>query len=129
MRGELIMDPWITGHITRLCRLATIVVGAALSFNICSTADAQDLSSPVRGAHEGMAADERTDDLGITVPLAPVHHPGRRYPATHEFATGPEVGERLPKFTLPNQRGETVDFHQNRGDSKAIVVFFRSVVW
>lgn len=82
----------------------------------------------VRGAHEGQAADARRDDLGITVPI-PTSHPGRRYPAGHDFPTGPAVGERLPEFRLPNQNGELVDFHADRGEGKAIVVFYRSAVW
>jgi hypothetical protein len=86
-------------------------------------------AKPVRAAHDGMNANERTDDLGITIPMAPVSHPGRRYPATMEFPTGPDVGERLPEFTLPNQDGEVIDFHKDRGTSKAIVVFYRSAVW
>ncbi len=76
-----------------------------------------------------MAVGEKTDDLGITVPMASVDFPARRYPASQEFPTGPDVGERLPEFTLPNQDGELIDFHQHRGASKSIVVFYRSVVW
>ncbi|MBN4046777.1 hypothetical protein JYT90_00495 [bacterium AH-315-P07] len=76
-----------------------------------------------------MDKNEKTDDLGITVPMAPVSHPARRYPATEEFPTGPAIGERLPEFTLPNQDGEPIDFHKDRGGSKSIVVFYRSVVW
>lgn len=82
----------------------------------------------VKGAHENLPAEARTDDLGITVPV-PASHPGRRYPAEHEFPTGPAIGERLPEFELPNQDGELIDFHTHRGDSKAIVVFYRSAVW
>lgn len=82
----------------------------------------------VKGAHEDQAADARQDDLGITVPI-PTSHPGRRYPSDHDFPTGPAVGERLPEFQLPNQDGEVVDFHADRGDGKAIVVFYRSAVW
>ena len=92
-------------------------------------AEGGDTLTPVRGAHEGLAANERTDDLGITVPMALVSHPGRRYPADIVFPTGPDVGERLPEFTLPNQDGELIDFHKDRGTSKAIVVFYRSAVW
>ena len=99
------------------------------SSRVYAQAQGADASTPVRGAHEGLEANERTDDLGITVPMAPVSHPGRRYPADIEFPTGPEVGERLPEFTLPNQDGELVDFHKDRGTSKAIVVFYRSAVW
>lgn len=83
----------------------------------------------VKGAHENLPDGATMDDLGITVPVVPASHPGRRYPASHEFPTGPAVGERLPEFVLPNQKGELVDFHRHRGDSKAVVVFFRSAVW
>ena len=107
-----------------------IVLGAMLiALGIGFTADAQDNPAKVRGAHEDMAPGEKTDDLGITVPVAPVDFPARRYPASEEFPTGPAVGERLPDFELPNQHGEMVDFHADRGGSKSIVVFYRSAVW
>ncbi len=89
---------------------------------------AQDGEEAVRGAHQNLPADALKDDLGITVPV-PASHPGRRYPAEHEFPTGPAVGERLPEFELPNQHGDLVDFHADRDDSKAVVVFYRSAVW
>ena len=82
----------------------------------------------VKAAHENLEAGARTDDLGITVPI-PASHPGRRYPVSHEFPSGPEVGERLPDFRLSNQNGEMIDYHEHRGDSKSIVVFYRSAVW
>jgi hypothetical protein len=107
--------------------LAGLVVLVAAAAGFATQAAAQ--TPKVRGAHEGMAAGETTDDLGITVPMAPVDFPARRYPASSEFPTGPAVGERLPEFKLPNHNGEIVDFHADRGDSKAIVVFYRSVVW
>jgi cytochrome oxidase Cu insertion factor (SCO1/SenC/PrrC family) len=56
-------------------------------------------------------------------------HPAQRIPETSEFPTGPAVGERLPDFTLPNQRGEKIDFHADRAGHKAAVVFQRSAVW
>ena len=59
----------------------------------------------------------------------PISHPARRFPADSEFPTGPDLGDRLPDFTLPNQAGEMVDFHADRGDRRAAVVFQRSVVW
>ena len=82
----------------------------------------------VRPAHDTLEPGTRTDDLGITIGI-PVEHPGRRYPASHEFPTGPEVGERLPAFSLTNQHGRVVDYHADRGDSKSVVVFYRSAVW
>ena len=50
---------------------------------------------PVRSAHENLEPGTETDDLGITIPI-PASHPARRYPASDEFPTGPEIGERLP---------------------------------
>ena len=82
----------------------------------------------VKAAHENLEEGARTDELGITVPI-PASHPGRRYPASHDFPSGPEVGERLPDFRLSNQNGEMIDYHASRGDSKSIVVFYRSAVW
>ena len=89
---------------------------------------AENENERVKAAHENLPADSLKDDLGITVPV-PASHPGRRYPAEHEFPTGPAIGERLPEFELPNQNGELVDFHAHRGDSKAVVFFYRSAVW
>lgn len=83
---------------------------------------------PIRSAHENLEPGTETDDLGITIPI-PASHPARRYPASDEFPTGPEIGERLPTFSLPNQHGRMVDYHADRGDSKSIVVFYRSAVW
>jgi hypothetical protein len=84
----------------------------------------------MRGAHEA-ARDQKsfTDELDLTVPGIPIDHPARVYPASDDFPTGPAVGERLPDFTLTNQRGRRVAFHADRGGSKAIVSFQRSAVW
>jgi hypothetical protein len=89
---------------------------------------AQETQEKVKAAHENLPPGATTDDLGITVPI-PASHPGRRYPAEHDFPTGPAIGERLPDFELLNQHGKSIDFHRDRGDDKAIVVFYRSVVW
>jgi hypothetical protein len=61
--------------------------------------------------------------------VAAQRHPAQRIPASAEFPSGPGIGERLPDFALPNQRGETVDFHADRAGRKAAVVFQRSAVW
>lgn len=83
----------------------------------------------VKAAHEVAPSDmEFTDELGLRVAV-PIKHPGRRYPATMDFPTGPDVGERLPEFTLPNQNGEMIDFHESRDGGKSAVVFYRSAVW
>ena len=67
------------------------------------------------------------DALGFDAP-GPLGHPGRAgLPKGHP--TGPEVGKRLPDFTLPDALGREVSFHADRGDSPAVVVFYRSAVW
>jgi hypothetical protein len=59
----------------------------------------------------------------------PGGHPAQRSPSIGDFPTGPAIGERLPDFVLPNQRGERVDFHADRAGSRAAVLFQRSAVW
>ena len=95
---------------------------------MASTAIEAQTTEPVRSAHEKLEVGTDTDDLGISIAF-PASHPARRYPESHEFPTGPEIGERLPTFSLPNQDGRLVDYHADRGTSKSIVVFYRSAVW
>lgn len=45
------------------------------------------------------------------------------------FATGPEVGEPLPGFSLPDQHGNAVDFHEARAGGRAFLVFVRGTSW
>ena len=67
------------------------------------------------------------DEFGFDAP-APLGHPGRLgLPDGHRI--GPEVGDHLPDFALPDQHGEIVRFHEARGDRPAAVVFYRSAVW
>ncbi len=67
------------------------------------------------------------DSLGFDAP-APLDHPARQgLPAGH--GTGPELGDRLPDFVLPDAHGNRIDFHTARGDRPAAVVFYRSAVW
>ena len=112
----------------RFALLALVPLFLAVPSFAQDSEDDDSESEKVKAAHENLPADSMKDDLGITVPV-PASHPGRRYPAEPEFPTGPAIGERLPEFELPNQDGELVDFHADRGDSKAIVVFYRSAVW
>ncbi len=67
------------------------------------------------------------DEFGFIAPL-PLSH-GPRKIAPDGFPTGPEPGERLPDFELTDHTGRCVRLHEDRGDSKAAVVFFRSAVW
>ena len=67
------------------------------------------------------------DHHGFDAP-APLGHPGRAgLPEGH--ATGPEIGQRLPDFTLPNASGTQVDYHNDRAGRKSVVIFYRSAVW
>ena len=67
------------------------------------------------------------DELGFDAP-APLGHPGRAgLPAG--ACTGPEVGELLPDFELPDANGDPVRFHQHRAGRKTALVFYRSAVW
>ncbi len=71
--------------------------------------------------------EEYTDEFGITAPL-PTSDGQRRLPP-EGFPTGPEIGELLPDFELPSADGRRVRLHEDRGNSKAAVTFFRSAVW
>lgn len=88
----------------------------------------QPTNTEVKGVHQVMDPDSQTDDLGISVPIS-ISHPARRYPADNNFPTGPAVGESLPNIKLPNQNGEMIDIKQRKGNSNAVVVFFRSASW
>ena len=42
---------------------------------------------------------------------------------------GPKVGERVPGFSLPDQRGVTRTLRSTFGPKGAVLVFFRSADW
>ncbi len=50
-------------------------------------------------------------------------------PETDDYAKGPEIGEKLPDFTLPDQHGKAVTFSEARAGQKALVMFHRSARW
>ena len=81
--------------------------------------------------HRPMSPDQVSpvyvDEFGLVGPVPA--HDGQRLPLEEGAPTGPEVGTRFPDFTLPSAMGRTVSFHEDRGESKAAVVFFRSAVW
>jgi len=70
---------------------------------------------------------EEVDEYGFGAPV-PLGHPVRAG-LTEGTSTGPEIGERLPDFSLPNVDGRAINYHEHRGASKSVVVFFRSAVW
>ena len=67
------------------------------------------------------------DALGFDAP-APLGHPARAG-LRDGVAPGPQVGERLPDFELPDASGKMIRFHEHRNGAPAAVVFFRSAVW
>jgi hypothetical protein len=42
---------------------------------------------------------------------------------------GPQTGERVPDFTLPDQNGKTWTLQSIMGPKGAMLVFFRSADW
>lgn len=42
---------------------------------------------------------------------------------------GPNVGERFPDVTQPDQSGQLVNLHEHRNGREALVVFHRSAGW
>ena len=55
--------------------------------------------------------------------------PTRRIPASADFPSGPDIGERLPEINLQDQNGNWVNLERARGNRRALVVFHRSVGW
>jgi|APSaa5957512622_1039677.scaffolds.fasta_scaffold253588_2 peroxiredoxin len=50
-------------------------------------------------------------------------------PLSEDFSTGPDVGQRVPDFTLPDQTGNPVNFAEARGAKRALILFYRSASW
>ena len=48
---------------------------------------------------------------------------------SEQFATGPEIGRKIPFFRAPDQHGKMQDFDSIRGPKGAMIVFFRSADW
>jgi len=67
------------------------------------------------------------DEFGFDAPV-PLGHPIRSGLPDGQ-ATGPEIGDRLPDFELPDASGAKISFHADRGTAKAVVLFYRSAVW
>ena len=55
-------------------------------------------------------------------------HPLARRPDAEQWSTGPAIGDPLPDFTLPDQHGRPVAFHEVRGGDRALLAFQRSSV-
>ncbi len=42
---------------------------------------------------------------------------------------GPQIGERVPEFSLPDQNGQIHDLDSIMGQNGVMLVFFRSADW
>ena len=49
-------------------------------------------------------------------------------PISEEFPKGPEVGEQIPEFVLPDQFGNQFRYQPN-GTHKLLILFHRSASW
>ena len=43
--------------------------------------------------------------------------------------SGPEIGEKIPNFNLPDQNGRMHDFASIAGPNGAVILFHRSADW
>ena len=54
----------------------------------------------------------------------------RHINATNDrYTTGPEPGERIPDFSLPDQKANTRSFANLTGPNGVLLVFYRSADW
>ena len=69
----------------------------------------------------------RLRDAGLSVPE---DVRDRHVAATNDgYATGPEPGERIPEFALPDQNGQTSTLKDLTGSTGLFLVFHRSADW
>ncbi len=54
---------------------------------------------------------------------------GAQAPAVDVSKLGPQLGERVPAFSLPDQAGATRDLKSVAGPKGTMLVFFRSADW
>ena len=54
--------------------------------------------------------------------------PNNGDPDSEGFSKGPDIGEPVPEFTLPDQWGKPV-FYSPDGLNKALILFHRSAYW
>lgn len=45
------------------------------------------------------------------------------------FSTGPNIDERVPEFSLPDQNGNTKRLTDMIGENGALLMFYRSASW
>lgn len=65
----------------------------------------------------------------IGVILLAVPMPAQERQAIDVSALGPQVGERVPDFSLPDQHGRIRTLQSILGDKGAMILFHRSADW
>ena len=63
------------------------------------------------------------------VPAAGPSTPQHQAKMPPPISTGPEVGQKIPSFRLPDQNGRMQDLKSVMGPKGAMVVMFRSADW
>jgi cytochrome oxidase Cu insertion factor (SCO1/SenC/PrrC family) len=66
---------------------------------------------------------------GVLALLATSIWAAAQSPAFDPRTVGPQVGSRVPSFTLPDQNGQPRTLEPLIGPKGAILVFFRSADW
>jgi len=69
--------------------------------------------------------------FAVSFALYPKISEGQDYVVDSElgFSTGPNVGQIVPMFSLPDQNGKKVSLKELIGKNGAILNFFRSASW
>jgi hypothetical protein len=67
--------------------------------------------------------------LALAISLATAIWAAAQPPAVDPPTVGPQVGARVPSFTLPDQNGQPRTLESLIGPKGAILVFFRSADW
>ncbi len=67
--------------------------------------------------------------LVLLLLVAGAVRPGQQKTASDLDRLGPQVGQRVPDFTLPDQNGKSHTLKSILGPNGAILVFYRSADW
>ena len=54
---------------------------------------------------------------------------GALYAQDSASQSGPEVGDKIPSFSLPDQNGRIQDFGSLAGPNGLLILFYRSADW
>jgi len=66
---------------------------------------------------------------GILLMANPISACAQSRTAIDVAALGPQVGERIPDFSLPDQHGQLQSLRSVRGPNGSLILFHRSADW